>query len=174
MCRWEVGNHQGRQKHIAQQKIRACVEVSPWESLLPVQLSTPNILKPVSVLSQHQHVTKYRFLWTTHQSLWPSQFTCFFFVFFCQSCITPLCFSLCFFPGFFPLLYIFHCSFPLFFHRFSLCFPPILTPSHPSQHCPSPSHPYLSKVLCRLFCVFAWRSASAGKLLVAKTTKVSV
>ena len=29
----------------------------------------------------------------------------------------------------------------------------------------------LSKVLCRLFCVFAWRSASAVKLLVAKTTK---
>ena len=38
----------------------------------------------------------------------------------------------------------------------------------------SPSHPYLSKVLCRLFCVFAWRSASVVKLLVAKTTKLSV
>ena len=61
---------------------------------------------------------------------------------------------------------------PLFFSQFfSQCFPPILTPSHPSQHCPIPSHPYLSKVLCRLFCVFAWRSASAVKLLVAKSLK---
>ena len=66
-----------------------------------------------------------------------------------------------FFPVFFPWFY-----FPLFFPTvlftvFSWCFPPILTPSHPSQHFPTPSHPYLSKVLCRLFCVFAWRSASA-------------
>ena len=76
-------------------------------------------------------------------------------VFFCQSRITPLCFSLCFFPGFFPLFY-FPLFFPtVFFTVFSWCFPPILTPSYPSQHCPTPSHPYLSKVLCRLFCVFA-------------------
>ena len=94
--------------------------MSPLESLLPVQLSTSNILKPVSDLPQHQHVTKYRFLWTTHQSLRPSQFTC---IFFCQSRITPLCFSLCFFPLFhFPLF------FPTFFSQF---FPSV---SHPSSH----------------------------------------
>ena len=83
-------------------------------------------------------------------------------------------FSPVFFPVF-SLCFISHCSshwfFSLFFFTlFSLCFPPILTLSHPSQHCPTPSHPYLSKVLRRLFCVFAWRSASAMKLLVANTT----
>ena len=121
VCRWEVGNNQGRQKDIAQQKIRACVEMSPWESQLPVQLSTSNILKPVSDLSQHLHDIKYRFLWTTHQSFWPSKFTCIF----CQSRITPLCFSLCFFPG----LFYSHCHFPLWF--FSQFFPSV---SHPSSH----------------------------------------
>ena len=43
----------------------------------------------------------------------------------------------------------------LFFSQF---FPSVShpsSPSHPSQHCPTPSHPYLSKVLRRLFCVFA-------------------
>ena len=85
--------------------------------------------------------------------------------------VFSLFFFMCFFPGF----SLSHCSFPLFFfHSFSQCFPPILTPSHPSQHCPTPSHPYLSMVLCCLFCVFAWRSALAVKLFVAKITKVFV
>ena len=76
--------------------------------------------------------------------------------------------------SFFPLFFS-HCFFPplSFFQIFFPCFPPNLTLSHPSQHCPISSHPYLSKVLCRLFCVFAWRSASSSavKLLVAKHKK---
>ena len=84
---------------------------------------------------------------------------------------TSLFFPLCFFHGF-SLCFISHCSFPLFF--FTVFFPAILTPSHTSQHCPTHSHPYLSKVLCRLFCVFAWRSASAVKTFCCKITKVPV
>ena len=67
-------------------------------------------------------------------------------------------------------LYFSH-FFPVFF---SQCLPPILTLSlslSSQSALPTPSHPYLSKVLCRLFCVFAWRSASAVKLKVAKHTK---
>ena len=161
MCRWEVGYHQGRQKDIAQQKIRACVEVSPWEPLLPVQLSTPNILKPVSDLSQHQHVTKYRFLWTTHQFLWPSQFTCIF----CQSRLTPLCFFPCVFSLVFPFV-----LFPtvFFFTVFSQCFPPILTPSHPSQH--SLPHPLPSLfIMCICLKIGLGRETFSSKI-----TKVSV
>ena len=49
-------------------------------------------------------------------------------------CIFSLVFFLCIFS---------HWSFSLFFlQSFSQCFPPILTPSHPNQHFPIPSHPY--------------------------------
>ena len=158
-------------KNIAQQKIRACVEVSPWEPLLPLQLSTPNILKPVSDLSQHQHVTKYRFLWTTHQFLWPSQFTCIF----CQSRITPLCFSPVFFSLVFSLCFISHCSFPLFFfHSFFPVFP-----THPHTLSPQSALPHplpslfiqglVSFVLCICLKIGLGRETFSSKI-----TKVSV
>ena len=48
------GNHQGRQKDIAQQKIQACVEVSSWESLLPFDLQYPEAcIWPVSTPTCH-------------------------------------------------------------------------------------------------------------------------
>ena len=163
MCRWEVGNHQGRQKNIAQQKIRACVEVSPWEPLLPLQLSTSNILKPVSDLSQHQHVTKYRFLWTTHQCLWPSQFICIF----CQSRITPLCFFPCVFP------------FVLFPTVLSHCFFSTVFPTHPHTLSPQSALPQpfpslfiqglVSLVLCICLKIGLGRETFSSKI-----TKVSV
>ena len=101
-----------KKKDIAQQKIRACVEESPWEPLSPLQLSTSNILKPVSDLSQHQHVTKNRFLWATHQFydhlsspvfLSVSHHTSLFFppVFF-PFVLFPTVLSHCFFSQFFP------------------------------------------------------------------------
>ena len=111
--------------------------MSPWESLLPVQLSTSNIMKPVSDLSQRLHDIKYRFLSTTHQSFWQSKFTCIF----CQSRITPLCFSPCFFPGFFPGLFYSHCHFPrcVFQGFFHSIFP--VFPTHPRTLSPQSALP---------------------------------
>ena len=164
MCHWEVGNILAKKKRHRSTKDPSLCRKSPWEPLLRLQLSTSNILKPVSDLSQHQHVTKNRFLWAAHQFYDHLSSP----VFLSVSHHTSLFFP----PVFFPfVLFPTVLSHGFFSQFFSQCFPHILTPSHPSQHCPTPSRPYLSKVLCRLFCVFAWRSASAVKLLVAKSLK---
>ena len=91
-----------------------------------MQLSTSNILKPVSDLSQHQHMSLNTVSSEPHISFYDHLNSP---VFFCQSRITPLCFSLCFFPLFFSPLF-----FPgplFFFQQFFLVFP-----THP--HTPSP------------------------------------
>ena len=75
----------------------------------------------------------------------------------------------------FPIVFFSHCSFPLFFSQFfPQCFAPILTPSHPSQHCPNPPIPIYPRACVVCFVYLPEDLSRPRKLLVAKITKVSV
>ena len=151
VCRWEVGNHQGRQKTSLNKRselVSKCRHENRYYqcnfpppiswSLYLTCLSTNMSLNMTNIVSSEPHISFYYHLSSP--------------VIFCQSRITPLCF----FPSF-SLCFISHSSFPLFFFSqfFSQCFlgNPSSHPLTPVSTAPSPPIPIYPRscVVCFVY-----------------------